>query len=381
VKRVYWQATSMSRSASLSVALVALAGMILVEAFPVQQKQPWYPEKIAAARRAREAFALLKSERIRRGIPIDPVTDPAGSGLIGHPLTVVTSNTGYLDAKQITVNPNFAAIIVQLLKRTHLGKGDLVAVGVSGSFPALNVATYAALQVLELRPIIITSTAASEWGANEPSFMWPDMERVLWDRHVFAFRSVAASLCGIDDRGFGMTREGREALIHGIERNDLARIDSKSVADAIEQRMSIYEREAGDRTIKAYVNVGGGTASVGTHIGKKQLQPGINLEPPHAEALMDSVMLRFLARDVPVIHVTQIKKLALAHGLPVKPSGVPRVGEGSVYVKPEYNRWLAALALAAIAVALVTFARAGAARLLALSAGITGVLRSRGERA
>lgn len=372
MKRLYWQALGVPRSAAVSVALVALAGLVLVEAFPVQRKQPWYEDKVAAARRAREALAVIKTERIRRGIPIDPATDPAASGLIGSPLTPVTSNTGYLDAKQITVNPNFAAVLVHLLRRAHLQKGDVVAVGVSGSFPALNIATYAALQMLGVQPIIITSTAASEWGANEPSFMWPDMEHLLHDKHVFSFRSVAASLGGIDDRGFGMSQEGRDMLTRAIERNALPRIDSKSVADAIQRRMTIYEREAKNRPIKAYVNVGGGSASVGTHIGKKQLQPGVNLEPPHAETLMDSVMLRFLARDVPVVHVTQIKQLARAHGLPLRPGSVPRVGEGKVYVRPEYSRVIAALALAAIVAVLFAFARSGAARLLARAEGQTG---------
>ncbi len=365
MKRLYWQALGIPRPAAVSVALVALSGLVLVEAFPVQRKQPFYDEKVAAARRAREALAVIKTERIRRGIPIDPATDPAASGLIGLPLTPVTSNTGYLDAKQITVNPNFAAVLVHMLRRVHLQKGDVVAVGVSGSFPALNVATYAALQVLGVQPIVITSTAASEWGANEPTFMWPDLERLLEDQRVFSFRSVAASLGGIDDRGFGMSQEGRDLLARAIERNGLPRIDSKSVVDAIQQRMAIYERAAKNRPIKAYVNVGGGSASVGTHIGKKQLQPGVNLEPPHAETLMDSVMLRFLARDVPVVHVTQIKQLARAHGLPLKPGSVPRVGEGTVYVRPEYSRALAALALLATLAVLFAFARSGAARLLA----------------
>ena len=297
MKRLYWQALGIPRPAAISVALVALSGLVLVEAFPVQRKQPFYDEKVAAARRAREALAVIKTERIRRGIPIDSATDPAASGLIGLPLTPVTSNTGYLDAKQITVNPNFAAVLVHMLRRAQLRKGDVVAVGVSGSFPALNVATYAALQILGVRPIVITSTAASEWGANEPSFMWPDMERLLEDKRVFSFRSVAASLGGIDDRGFGMSQEGRDLLARAIERNGLPRIDSKSVVDAIQQRMAIYDREAKNRPIKAYVNVGGGSASVGTHIGKKQLQPGVNLEPPHAETLMDlwAAAERFLA--------------------------------------------------------------------------------------
>jgi hypothetical protein len=123
--------------------------------------------------------------------------------------------------------------------------------------------------------------------------------------------------------------------------------------------MQIYEQEAGTRAIKAYVNIGGGSASVGTHVGKKQFLPGINTEPPRAETLMDSVMLRFLSRDIPVIHVTQIKKLAKDNGLVEKPEIPPRIGDGTVYVKAEYDRYLAAAGLLAIAGALFALLRLG----------------------
>jgi poly-gamma-glutamate system protein len=357
MKRVYWRPPGVSRPALLLITLLAISSLIAVEGFPVQKKQRWYAEKIAAARRAREGMALVKAERVHRGIAIDPATDPSSSGLIGSALTPVTSNTGYLEAKQTSVNPNFAAVFVNMLKGANLRKRDVVAVGVSGSFPALNIAAYAALEALELVAVVITSTASSEWGANHPDFMWPDMERLLAAKRVFGIRSTAASLGGIDDRGFGMSEEGRDLLRMAIERNGLTRIDSQSVPDAIAKRMQIYERAAGSRPIKAYVNIGGGSASVGTHIGKKQFLPGVNLDPPQAETLMDSVMLRFLSRNIPVIHISQIKQLARANGLSVRPENLPRVGEGTVYVKAEYNRWLAGACLLATLGALLAFIR------------------------
>ena len=150
MKRVYWRPPGVSRSALLLIAALALGALFIVESFPVQTRQRYYDEKIAAAHKAREAMGAIKSERQRRGAVIDPEIDPAGSGMIGSALTAVTSNTGYLDAKQTSANPNFAAVIVDLLKRAGVEKGDLVAIGLSGSFPALNIATFAAVHVLEL---------------------------------------------------------------------------------------------------------------------------------------------------------------------------------------------------------------------------------------
>jgi hypothetical protein len=121
--------------------------------------------------------------------------------------------------------------------------------------------------------------------------------------------------------------------------------------------MEVYDEHAGGRPIRAYINVGGGSASVGTHVGKKQLRPGLNLKGPRGSKLVDSVMSRFLARDVPVIHITSIVQLARRHGLPIEPTSIAPVGSGQVYVKPEYNRWLTAVGLVLILAAMLTFIR------------------------
>jgi poly-gamma-glutamate system protein len=357
MKRVYWRPPGVSRSALALIAAVAIFALVVVESFPVQTRQRFYEEKIAAARKAREAMAVIKDERVRRGIVIDKEVDPAGTGMIGSALTAVTSNTGYLDAKRASANPNFAAVIVDMLKRAGVDRGDLVAVGLSGSFPALNVATFAAIHVLELHAIPITGVSSSEWGANDPDLLWVDMERILVEKRVFNLRSIAASRGGIDDRGFGMSKEGRALLEAGIARNGLFLIDPKSLTDSIEQRMQVYEERAAGRPIKAYVNVGGSTASVGTHVGKKQFVPGLNLDLPRGSGLVDSVMVRFASRDVPVLHVTQVKELAKKYGLSQEPDAIPRIGESSVYVKAEYNRWLAAGGIAVILGAMLAFIR------------------------
>ncbi|TWT82059.1 Capsule biosynthesis protein CapB [Planctomycetes bacterium CA13] len=63
-------------------------------------------------------------------------------------------------AKLTSTNPNMAAVVVDMLKAAGVGKGDLVAVGYSGSFPGMNVSVLAALNTIGARPIIL---------ANEPT--------------------------------------------------------------------------------------------------------------------------------------------------------------------------------------------------------------------
>lgn len=357
MKKVYWRPQGVPRRAMLLIAMVAVSAFLAVEKFQVSTRQRNYSEKLAASRLALEAFNAIKSEKISRGIGIDPEADPQQTGLIGRSVTPVTSNTGYISAKRLSVNPNFAALVVHWLSRAGVSKGDVVAVGASGSFPALCVATFAAVQAMDLTPIVIASASASEWGANDPSFMWLDMEKALFDKRIFGFRSVAASRGGIEDYGFGMSEEGRKLIDQGIERAGVDKIDAKNLADGIDQRMQLFDAKAGNKPIKVYVNVGGGTASVGTHVGKKQFKPGLNMEPPRGADLADSVMLRFAERGVPVVHLTSLEALAKQYAFPSEPKGIPRVGEGKVFVREEYNRWIAGGGLVAVLAAMLAFIR------------------------
>jgi poly-gamma-glutamate system protein len=357
MKKIYWRPHRVSSMGLFLITLLSLGGLISVEHFKVKRRQRHYQEKLVAARLARNAMEVVKQERLRRKVPLDPEADPAQSGMIGISMSTVTTDTGFLPAKQTSVNPNFAAVLVDLLRRCEVKEGDLVAVGPSGSFPAMNISAYAAIQTLKLKPLIIASASASQWGANIPELLWIDMERILRDRHIFPFRALAASRGGGDDRGFGMSKEGRATLDEAVQRNGLPLIEVKTVQDSINRRMQIYEEQAGGAPIKAYINIGGGTASVGATVGKKLFKPGLNRTAPGGAGAIDSVMTRFINEGVPVIHMVYVNELAQRYGLPQAPSRMPPIGEGKVYVKAEYAVWLAVLALAAIFGALIAFIR------------------------
>ena len=273
-------------------------------------------------------------------------------------MSTVTTDTGFLPAKQTSVNPNFAAVMVHLLKRCGVKEGDLVAVGPSGSFPAMNISAYAAIQTLKLKPHHHLQRLGLAVGRQHPrASSGSTWSASCAERHIFGFRSIAASRGGGDDRGFGMSKEGRQTLDEAIQRNGLQPIEVKTVADSINRRMQIYEEQAGGAPIKAYINIGGGTASVGATVGKKLFKPGLNRTAPRGAGAIDSVMSRFINEGVPVIHMVYVNELAQRYGLPQAPTAMPPIGEGKVYVKAEYSIWLALLALGAIFGALFAFIR------------------------
>jgi poly-gamma-glutamate system protein len=363
VKKIYWRPRYISRTALLVITAIALGGMAIVEFNPVTVRQPHYEEMVAAAELAAKCMEQIKTDRLKRGYPIDRENDPAESGLIGVAVSPATSTFGVLQAKQLSVNPNFAAVIVEMLKRVGVEKGDTVAVGCSGSFPGMNVCLVAALETLGARPITISSAAASQWGANLPEFLWIDMEKGLYDSKLISFRSAVASLGGVEDRGLGMDATTIAVLTKGVERCGLELITASDSADtfsqSIDKRMAEYSAKAAGSRIKAYINVGGGTTSVGKSLGKRLLPSGPNFKLPKAARDIDSVMTRFLAKDVPVVHLVRVEELAERYGLSVKAdrTQIPEVGEGAVYSRREYNVWYVAAVLAAILASLYAFIR------------------------
>ena len=106
-----------------------------------------------------------------------------------------------------------------------------------------------------------------------------------------------------------------------------------------------------------YINVGGGTTSVGTKVGKKLFQPGLNLRAPEGGGEIDSIMHRFAEEGVPVVHLTRIEELATRFGLPLMPQTMPTVGEGKIFKREQYNPWLAGGVLLGILLGLYGFIR------------------------
>ncbi len=353
MKKIYWRPQGMPLTAFVLIALLSAGGLFMVEHFQFAAKKPaFYRERVNASKLALEAMTVIHRERQERGIPIDPETDPARSGLIGPAMTQVTSEIGDLESKQTSINPNFAAVFVDLLKRARVRAGDQIAVSVTGSFPALNIALYSAMTTLHVKPTIISSAASSQYGANDPAFLWIDMETVLHGKGVFPFRSEAASLGGRDDTARDMSEEGKALLAEGIRRNGLKRLIAPNLSENVEERMDLYYAWAPPR---AYINVGGGVASAGIRSERVLLRPGNISELP--EGKTDTVIHHFLRNKIAVIHVGNVKQLARQYALPIAPPVIPKVGEGEIYTEKNYNRWIAGGVLALILFALYVFGR------------------------
>jgi poly-gamma-glutamate system protein len=267
--------------------------------------------------------AALKACREARGLPFDPQADPNGTGLIGVEASEITTSAGRLDAKRTTTNPAFAALVTSLLRDAGVRRGDAVAVGASSSFPALIVATLAAVKVLGAEPLVISSLGASTWGANMPGFTWLDMEDCLRGQGLIDAVPIARAVGGEEDVGADMSPEGRDPLAARLRTGTVPFFEEPDLERNVARRLALYRAAAGDRPIKAFVNIGGSWANLGTDSEVLKVEPGraarVILPPPSRRGVLQAMA----AAGVPVIHLLNVKGLCDRYGLPWDPRPLP----------------------------------------------------------
>jgi poly-gamma-glutamate system protein len=319
------------------IALLALMAFLAVEYGKEDVKLKWYDQKLEASKLANEATGYLKEIRMHKGVFVDVVNDPNETALIGQDLTPITTDRGYIEAKLTATNPNFAAVIVDMLKEAGLEKDDIVAIAFTGSLPGLNIAVHSAVQTLKLKPIIITSVGASNWGANDPDYTWLDMEMLLYKKGIFKNRSIAASIGGGLDRGRGLSPEGRQLIADAIKRNKVEFINEEHLESSIQKRIDVYNKQRKKEKIKAFINVGGGISSIGSVENGKFVPSGLSKTLPMKNYPVRGVMIAMAEKNIPVIHLLNINQLARRYGLPVNPIPLPAAGQGDIFIQKRYS--------------------------------------------
>ena len=289
-------------------------------------------------------------------LTIDKTVDVNETGMIGSRWSGMTTTLGVLEAKRTSTQPDFAAVIVSLLRQCGVKPGDRVAINLSGSFPALGLSALSAAQVLELRPVLIASLGASMWGANDPAFTWLDMEQTVRANSLIRSGTAAASLGGAHDVGKDMDDAVRDQLRARIRAAGITFIDEPDFAKNLAIRM---ERYLADGLPACFINIGGNLASGGAEADTGALRPGLIRSTEEAGTRIGGLMHEFLARKVPVIHLLDLKSLAISAGLPYDPVPLPPPGSSGVFRATQYYRGYIAVLLALAAGLLAAYVRLG----------------------
>ncbi len=329
----------------LILTVVSVLAYVWAEHSRVSVPAPYYEQKLAASQWMKTAQDSLRQYQYARGIFPDEVNDPNLTALIGQQYTKITTDIGDLESKWTALNPNMAAVMINYLHESGMKEGDQVAVGMSGSLPGMNLALLAACETMGINPIIITSVGASSWGANDPNFTWLDMEHYLMEIGLVSRRSIAASYGGGEDMGGRLSPEGRDLIKLAMERNGVTPIEEETLEKSIETRLRIFDEYAGENSVKLYINIGGGLASVGHGRNSELIPVGYSDYLPLLNYPRRGLIHEYSDRGIPVLHIANINYIANEFDLPKNPSPLPNPGEGLLFSEERYNLWISIIAL------------------------------------
>ena len=312
-------------------ARIITAGILSLLAFAALQFLPSgvIPRNADAMARAglimEQAIQAIREARERSGHPFDLSADPNRTGLIGPESSPLVSTLGELEAKRTSTNPNMAGFIVYLLDRAGVKPGDSIALGSSGSFPALLVASLAAAKAMDVHPVTILSLGASSYGASDPEFTILDIYQILESRGICPGPPAAVSLGGENDCGSDFEPEIRIRLREKIQAAGLPYLEQSGLAQNVAERRRIYDHATSGK-IAVFVNSGGGYANLGTSNLVLEVKPGLSknfILPPAEERGM---LFEMAAHRIPVIHLLFLKGLVAQAGLPWDPIPLPKPG-------------------------------------------------------
>lgn len=261
--------------------------------------------------------------------------------LIGPEVTQLTTTNGSIEAKRTSLVPDMAAMMVRFYEAAGLEEGDTVAMGSSGSFPGLAIASIAAAEVMGLKIKVIASLGASMYGATRLEFNIFDILLSMREGGFADFELTAISQGSENDQGGGAwdgflfegTREiFRRICVETATETGSFFIDEPGLKDSIKARLELF----GD--IDLFVNVGGAGACNGTTTRILDVPAGL---VTHFDGIPEDetrgLVFEYLAQGIPVVNLLNVRQLASDNGIPYDPVPMPQPGTCDVCNETRYS--------------------------------------------
>jgi len=306
------------------------------------QRLPYADTMAAAAQLHQRAAALIRAEKVRRGVALAE-EDILGIGLLGYDFTAIMTTSAGLEEKRTSQLPDFAALCVRYFSEAGLKAGDPVGANFSGSYPGLNLAVLCAAEVMGLDIRYSASVGSSKYGANNPEYTFPEMVKTLVDAGLLSRLPVLVTMGGGGDMGRNMMayvleEEEDLAAIEALKQRLAAAGLAPASIESFAQDIQLHEQLYGD--IRAFVNAGGNSLGLGASDNTVTLSLGSGLLEPRKLQIGPNSGLteRYLSRDIPTIHLLNIRALCEQSGIAFDPETMPTIGAAAMYFGAGYPR-------------------------------------------
>ncbi|HES58825.1 MAG: poly-gamma-glutamate system protein [Calditrichaceae bacterium] len=321
--------------------LISLISFILFQAGIQRKPYPDQKQMIAAARQVQLCQAEIRKVCDSLSIEVSQMQDPLQTGLIGLEFSPITTTLGNIESKQVSTNPDFAALFIRWFDQLELRKGDDVVIHASASFPALIISAICAAETYRLKPIILSSAGASSFGANRPELTWWDMESILFTKGLINHRTCFATPGGQNDNGSSLWDGGLKICVSAAERNGLNLIVPADYFQSVNMKWKFIQ----DNIQPAlFINIGGNQSGMGNYPSNLSIPVGF-IETRLSTDSTAGLIQKFNNQNIPVIHLLQIRDIAAENGLGSDIASFTSVGKSDVYFFSNQSKTLTSFAI------------------------------------
>ena len=323
-----------SRDAILAIICIMLFfSLKLTKSVAKISKDPLYDTKIKAYEHMEKCMGEVRKIKHELGIPMAQ-EDFRKTGMIGEMYSPITTSLGSIEAKRTSTNPDMAALVVDLLYKAGVKKGDKIGANLSGSFPAMNIALLSACEAMGIKYGYISSIGASNFGANNEKLSFPDIAYRLWKKGLIENPGEAFSVGGTDDLGEEMDKMVLSSIVNRLKLYGLKEVEFKDYESNLIARQKLIESRG---RISAFVSIGGNITSLGRGESSFYIGQGLivgKIMPITEESGLIEI---YRNKEMPVIQLLNLKKLTADYGVAYDPTALPKKGTSALYIKPSYN--------------------------------------------
>lgn len=297
----------------------ALISLVIIEIFFTKYEERIDHNKMSeAVSLAEKWFGAIDQMKKERNISSDVKTNIKYSNLIGNEFTDLTTTLSSLGTKEISTNPNFAALILKYMTDSGIDSAKTVGIILSGSFPSLAISSLAAAQAMKVKAILFSSLGASMFGANQFGATWIDMECYLREKSNLKYRSSLITLGGENDNGGGLSGEGIRILKAIASNYNVDFYIPNSFKESVGKKVDILLKNK----IDLLINVGGNQTGLGVCVHSSNIPNGLHSKIESCGDEDRGIILRLSEKGIPFINLLNIRSLAIDNDLSLNPSVV-----------------------------------------------------------
>ena len=290
----------------------ALLAIILGNFFFLQQVPVSYIHEMKESMRlASEWRRIVYQQKLKSGLPNNSTQINHENYIIGDEYTETTTTLGSLEAKELSNNELFPALMIKLVHDSKADPEKPVGIIASGSFPALFIETLAALQTMHRKVVIIYSLGASSFGANQPAALLPDIEGWIQKYGGCQYHADLITYGAEGDTAGGLIDEGKAAFDSALRRNGKTCFFPRTIEESIQSKCDLFLKN----NIGLLINIGGNQTALGYCSHAELIPNGLHTEIVTCNHPERGVVSRISEKHIPFIHLLNIKNLAMQYAI------------------------------------------------------------------